>query len=91
MSDTYTPVTYKDLRDFLNTCTEEQLNNEVFIWREEGAIRIHHPEITQEDYLAVEHGEPSVLRSDIGDLDLEEDQEVVVTMPAGSIMFHEDF
>lgn len=87
-------VTYKDVRDFLNSCTEEQLNKHFLIQGEDNTRSIHMPEITEEDFMYDEEYEEegSVPRSEvISNLENPEDiSRWTVSLPAGSIIINED-
>ena len=43
-------MNWRELKDFCNSLSEEQLEKKVIIWREEETLTKIHPEILQENY-----------------------------------------
>ena len=82
-------MTWKELKDFANALTGEQLDNKVILWREEEAIsKIDAMQLEENHYVDMECPENGCFPESAADVPL---SELTLVYKAGSPILNEDF
>jgi hypothetical protein len=78
-------MTFKELRDFLNKLSEDQLQQEVKVWPEESsAIKVYSVNLTKEDLYYSPYGE--LCCESIDCFDESEKGDLIIGIKKGTIM-----
>lgn len=88
-TETKKPLTWRELRDALSNCTNEQLDATVKWWGEERGGVVKKLDVLSEEWITLDDRDGYQPRSDFAGQDLDED-EIDGRMPAGTMLLAVD-
>lgn len=83
-------MTYQELKDFCNKLTADQLTQDVYVAREEEAVRVLCGDVSEEDMYYVD-GDAVGTLEDFKETDPDWEDSDFTIVPKGTVRLHEDF